>query len=60
MHGLYYLLMHWWVAVGSSPEVLRIPSVLAMTVAVAMIAFLTRRLTGSGWAADCSPAWSWR
>jgi len=50
VHGLYYLLMHWWAAVGSSPEVLRIPSVLAMTVAVAIVALLTRRLTGSGWA----------
>ena len=35
---------------GSSPEVLRIPSVLAMTAAVAIVALLTRRLTGSGWA----------
>ena len=50
VHGLYYLLMHVWVAVGSSPEVLRIPSVLAMTVAVALVAVLTGRLTGSGWA----------
>jgi mannosyltransferase len=51
VHGLYYLLMHAWVAVGSSPEALRIPSVLAMAVAVALVAVLTRRLTGSGWAA---------
>ena len=51
VHGFYYLLMHWWVAAGSSPSVLRIPSVLAMTAAVAMTAILTRRLTGSGWAA---------
>jgi mannosyltransferase len=50
VHGLYYLLMHVWVAVGSSPAVLRIPSVAAMTAAVAMVAILTRRLTGSGWA----------
>ena len=50
VHGFYYLLMHGWVAVGSSPEALRIPSVLAMTVAVAIVAVLTRRLTGSGWA----------
>ena len=42
--------MHFWVAVGSSPAVLRIPSVAAMTVAVALVAVLTRRLTGSGWA----------
>jgi mannosyltransferase len=50
VHGLYYLLMHVWAAVGSSPAVLRIPSVAAMTVAVAVVAILTRRLTGSGWA----------
>ena len=51
VHGLYYLLMHLWAAAGSSPEVLRIPSVLAMAVAVALVAVLTRRLTGSGRAA---------
>jgi mannosyltransferase len=50
VHGLYYLLMHFWVAVGSSPAVLRIPSVAAMAVAVALVAVLTGRLTGSGWA----------
>jgi mannosyltransferase len=50
VHGLYYLLMHVWAAVGSSPEVLRIPSVLAMAAAVALVAILTGRLTGSGWA----------
>jgi mannosyltransferase len=51
VHGLYYLVMHVWVAVGSSPTVLRIPSVLAMIVAVALTAILARRLTGSGWVA---------
>ena len=51
VHGLYYLIMHVWVAVGSSPTVLRIPSVLAMVAAVALTAILARRLTGSGWAA---------
>ena len=51
VHGLYYLIMHVWVAVGSSPAVLRIPSVLAMVAAVALTAILVRRLTGSGWAA---------
>jgi mannosyltransferase len=50
VHGLYYLLMHGWVAVGSSPAVLRIPSVAAMTAAVALVAVFTGRLTGSGWA----------
>jgi mannosyltransferase len=51
VHGLYYLIMHVWVAVGSSPAVLRIPSVIAMVAAVALTAILARRLTGSGWAA---------
>jgi mannosyltransferase len=51
VHGLYYLMMHVWVAVGSSPSVLRIPSVLAMIAAVALTAILGRRLTGSGWVA---------
>lgn len=50
VHGLYYLLMHVWAAVGSSPAVLRIPSVAAMTAAVAVVAILTGRLTRSGWA----------
>ena len=51
VHGLYYLLMHGWIAVGTSPAVLRIPSVLSMIVAAALVAILGRRLTGSGWAA---------
>jgi mannosyltransferase len=50
VHGLYYLLMHGWMAVGTSPAVMRIPSVLAMVAAAAMIAILARQLTGSGWA----------
>lgn len=50
VHGLYYLLMHGWVALGSSPVVLRIPSVIAMAVAVVLIVIIGRRLTGSGWA----------
>jgi mannosyltransferase len=49
VHGLYYLLMHGWTAVGTSPAVLRVPSVIAMTAAVAMIVILARQLTGSGW-----------
>ena len=48
VHGFYYLLIHGWIAVGSSPQVLRLPSVTAMIAAVAMIAILARRLTGSG------------
>jgi mannosyltransferase len=51
VHGLYYLLMHAWVVVGSTPAVLRIPSVLAMAAGAALVAILARRLTGSGWAA---------
>jgi mannosyltransferase len=50
VHGLYYLLMHGWVALGSSPVVLRIPSVIAMTVAAVLMVIIGRRLTGSGWA----------
>ena len=51
VHGLYYLLMHGWMAVGTSPAVMRIPSVLSMIVAAGLIAILARQLTGSGWAA---------
>jgi mannosyltransferase len=50
VHGLYYLLMHGWVALGSSPVVLRIPSVIAMAVAAVLMVIIGRRLTGSGWA----------
>jgi len=49
-HGLYYLLMHGWAVLGASPTIMRIPSVLAMTAAVALTVILGRRLTGSGWA----------
>ena len=49
VHGLYYLLMHAWVAVGSSPTALRVPSVIAMAVGAALVAALGRRLTGSPW-----------
>jgi mannosyltransferase len=51
VHGLYYLLMHFWVVVGSTPAALRVPSVIAMAAGAALVAILTRRLTGSGWAA---------
>jgi mannosyltransferase len=50
VHGLYYLLLHGWMAVGTSPTVMRIPSVIFMAAAAAMVAILGRRLTGSGWA----------
>jgi mannosyltransferase len=49
VHGLYYFLMHGWMAVGTSPTVMRIPSVIAMTAGVAMTVVLARQLTGSGW-----------
>jgi hypothetical protein len=51
VHGLYYLLMHFWVVAGSTPAALRVPSVIAMAAGAALVAILTRRLTGSGWAA---------
>lgn len=52
VHGLYYLLMHAWVAVGGSgPTAFRVPSVIAMVIAVALVCVLARQLTGSGWAA---------
>ncbi|HEY6278368.1 MAG TPA: hypothetical protein VIX86_18785 [Streptosporangiaceae bacterium] len=50
VHGLYYLLMHPWVAVGSSPAILRIPSIIAMMAAGALTVILARQLTGSIWA----------
>ena len=50
MHGLYYLLMHGWMVLGTSPAVMRIPSVIAMAVAAALMVIIGRRLTGSGWA----------
>jgi mannosyltransferase len=50
VHGLYYLLLHGWMAVGTSPAVLRVPSVAAMVAAAALLVVLGRRLTGSGWA----------
>jgi mannosyltransferase len=50
VHGLYYLLLHFWMAVGTSPAVMRIPSVIAMAVAAGLLAILAQRLTGSGWA----------
>jgi mannosyltransferase len=50
VHGLYYLVMHPWVAVGSSPALLRVPSVIAMMVAGALTVILARQLTGSVWA----------
>lgn len=50
VHGTYYVLMHVWVALGSTPTVLRIPSVIAMAAAAALIVITGQRLTGAGWA----------
>jgi mannosyltransferase len=50
VHGLYYLIMHGWVAVGTSPAAMRVPSVIAMCVGVGLVVVIARRLTGSGWA----------
>jgi len=50
VHGLYYLLLHGWMALGTSPAVMRVPSVVSMTAAVAMTVIIGRQLTGSGWA----------
>ncbi|HEY6479768.1 MAG TPA: glycosyltransferase family 39 protein, partial [Streptosporangiaceae bacterium] len=50
VHGAYYLLMHAWMVVGTSPTALRVPSVIAMAAAAALVAILGRQLTGSGWA----------
>jgi mannosyltransferase len=50
VHGLYYLFLHGWMAVGTSPAVMRIPSVIGMVAAAAMMVILARRLTGSAWA----------
>jgi mannosyltransferase len=54
VHGLYYLLMHGWAALGASPTTMRIPSVIAMIAAVAMTVILGRRLTRSAWTGLCA------
>ncbi len=50
VHGTYYLLIHGWMALGTSPTIMRVPSVISMIAAVAMTVIIGRRLTGSGWA----------
>jgi mannosyltransferase len=50
VHALYYFVLHGWMAVGTSPAVLRVPSVIGMGGSAALIVILGRRLTGSGWA----------
>jgi len=48
-HALYYLFMHFWVVLGTSPTVIRIPSLIAAVAVVALAAHVGRRLSGSGW-----------
>ena len=46
VHGLYYLFMHFWIAVfGSSARSIRLPSLLAVGIAAAGTVVLARRLT---------------
>lgn len=49
VHGLYYLLLHGWMVVGTSPTAMRVPSVLITAVAAALLVIIGRRLTGSAW-----------
>src|SRR5260221_7693172 len=43
--GAYYFLLHYWIKVfGDSPTALRLPSVLAMTGATPLVAFVGKRL----------------
>jgi mannosyltransferase len=51
VHGLYYLLMHGWAAIGGSPTTMRVPSLISMVVGAGLLAYIARRLTGSGWVA---------
>ena len=49
-HGFYYVVMHPWVALfGTTPSAIRAPSVIAMTVAVGLMVYIARRLSGSAW-----------
>jgi mannosyltransferase len=49
VHALYYLLLHFWVVVGTSPTAIRVPSLIAMVVGAVLMVIVARRLTGSGW-----------
>jgi mannosyltransferase len=49
VHRTYYLLMHAWMAVGTSPAVMRIPSVIAMAGAAALVVLIGWRVSGSRW-----------
>ena len=47
VHGFYYLLLHCWIAVGSTATIIRIPSLVFMAAAAGLIVIIGRRLTGS-------------
>jgi mannosyltransferase len=47
VHGLYYLLLHCWIVVGSTPAIIRIPSVIVTCASAGLIVIIGRRLTGS-------------
>jgi mannosyltransferase len=47
VYGVYYLGLHFWIAVfGYSPTAMRVPSLLAMTGAAGLVALIGRRLGG--------------
>ncbi|HWA67942.1 MAG TPA: hypothetical protein VG899_16380 [Mycobacteriales bacterium] len=46
VHGLYYLGMHAWVAFGTGPVALRLPSLIAAVATAGLVSELGRRLTG--------------
>jgi mannosyltransferase len=48
-HGFYYVLMHGWVVLGTSPVTIRVPSVVAMTAGAGLLVYIARRLSGSAW-----------
>jgi mannosyltransferase len=47
VHGFYYLLLHCWIAVGSTPATIRIPSLVFMAAGAGLVVIIGRRLTGS-------------
>ncbi len=49
VHGLYYLILHGWMIVGTSPATIRLPSMVAMVAAAVLMVILARRLSGSAW-----------
>jgi mannosyltransferase len=47
VHGFYYLLLHCWIAVGSTATIIRVPSVIVTAASAGLIVIIGRRLTGS-------------